>query len=91
MSVQPRGAETSLTGSFAPILLKKSFWGGRRNFLEPLMRFVRDDVRDLVASQKNDHGLSYRHYGAPNGRVVQELAFAKTFGSFGPGASAMVW
>jgi len=47
-------------GRFAPILLKKSFWGGGRNFLEPLMRFVRDDVRDLVTSQKNDHGLSYR-------------------------------
>ena len=27
------------------------------------MRFVRYDVRDLVASQKNDHGLSYRRYG----------------------------
>ena len=51
-------------GSFAPILLKKSFWGGERNVLEPLMRFVRDDARDPVASQKNDHGLSYRRYGA---------------------------
>jgi hypothetical protein len=47
-------------GRFWRILLKKSFWGGGRNFPEPLMRFVRDDVRDLVASQKNDHGLSYR-------------------------------
>jgi hypothetical protein len=25
---------------------------------------VRDDVRDLVESQKNDHGFSYRRYGA---------------------------
>jgi hypothetical protein len=51
--------------------LKKSFGGGGRNFLEPLMRFVNGGVRDLVASQKNDHGLSYRRYGAPQ---RQELA-----------------
>jgi hypothetical protein len=51
-------------GRFARILLKKSFCGGGQNFLEPLIRFVRDDARDLVASQKNDHGLSYRRYGA---------------------------
>jgi len=25
------------------------------------MRFVRSDVRDHIASQKNDHGPSYRH------------------------------
>ena len=30
---------------FAPILLKKSFWGDERKFSEPLMRFVRGDVR----------------------------------------------
>ena len=53
-----------VTGRFAPILLKKSFWGSGRNFLEPLMRFARDDASDLVASQKNDHGPSYRRYGA---------------------------
>jgi hypothetical protein len=29
-----------------PILLQKSFWGGERKFLEPLMRFTRGDVRD---------------------------------------------
>jgi hypothetical protein len=49
---------------FWRILLKKSFWGGSRNFLEPLMRFVRDDARDLVASQENDHDVSHRRYGA---------------------------
>jgi hypothetical protein len=26
---------------FVPIVLKKSFWGDERNFLEPLMRFTR--------------------------------------------------
>jgi hypothetical protein len=47
-----------------PDTVEKVFLGRWRNFLEPLMRFVRDDARDLVASQKNDHGLSYRRYGA---------------------------
>jgi hypothetical protein len=32
--------------------LKKSFGGGERNFPEPLMRFVRNDVRDHVVSKK---------------------------------------
>jgi hypothetical protein len=27
-------------------LLQKSFWGGERKFLEPLMRFTRGEVRD---------------------------------------------
>ena len=43
------------------MLSKKSFGGNKRNFLNLLMRFVRSDVRDLIASQKNDHGPSYRH------------------------------
>jgi hypothetical protein len=41
---------------FWPILLQKSFWGGERKFLEPLMRFARGDVRDHLASSKIDHG-----------------------------------
>ena len=38
------------------ILLQKSFWGGERKFLEPLIRFTRDDVRDHIVSSKIDHG-----------------------------------
>ena len=38
------------------ILLRKSFWGGERKFLEPLMRFTRGDVRDHIVSSKIDHG-----------------------------------
>jgi hypothetical protein len=43
-------AEKSQSGTYfvtkanvrsAPILLQKSFWGGERKFLEPLMRFTR--------------------------------------------------
>jgi len=38
------------------MLLQKSFWGGERKFLEPLMRFTRGDVRDHIVSSKIDHG-----------------------------------
>jgi hypothetical protein len=38
------------------ILLQKSFRGGERKFLEPLMRLARGDVRDHIASSKIDHG-----------------------------------
>jgi hypothetical protein len=48
------------------ILLQKSFSGGERKFLEPLMRLTRGDARDLIVSHKNDHGPSYRRY-----RVLQ--------------------
>ena len=51
-------------GRFAPILLKKSFGGGERNFLEPLMRFVRSYLGDHVASQKNDQKPLHRCYSA---------------------------
>ena len=40
------------------ILLKKSFWGDDRNFLEPLMRSTRGDVRDHIDSSKIDRGPS---------------------------------
>jgi hypothetical protein len=50
--------------SNVPILLQKSFEGDERNFPGPLMRFARRDVRDHIASQKNDHGASYPRYRA---------------------------
>jgi hypothetical protein len=34
------------------VLLKKSFWVTKRNFLGPLMPFARGDVRDHIVSQK---------------------------------------
>jgi hypothetical protein len=46
------------------ILLKKSFEGDERNFPGPLVRFARRDVKDHIASQKNDHGASYPRYRA---------------------------
>jgi hypothetical protein len=47
---------SSLTMSASEgILLQKSFWGGDRKFLKPLMRFTRGEVRDHIASSKIDH------------------------------------
>jgi hypothetical protein len=43
-------------GLKGPILLQKSFWGGERKFLKPLMRFARGDMGDHIASSKIDHG-----------------------------------
>jgi hypothetical protein len=59
MSVFPPIAtelRTSLEVRFVPILLQKSFRGGERKFLEPLMHFTRGDVRDHIVSSKIDHG-----------------------------------
>ena len=36
------------------------------------MRFVRRDVRDLIAHQKNGHGASYRRH-----RILQRLESSK--------------
>ena len=43
---------------FVPIVLKKSFWGDERNFLEPLMRFAHGDVRGHIDPFKIGHGPS---------------------------------
>src|ERR1700728_2111457 len=67
---------------FVPILLKKSFGGGERNFPEPLMRFVRNDVRDRFVSQKNDHGLSYWRYAASQRRTCPKINICEIFGVF---------
>ena len=62
--------------------VEKDFLGGReRNFLEPLMRFVRDDVRDLVASPKNDHGLSCQRYGASQRCSCPKISICEIFGA----------
>jgi hypothetical protein len=67
---------------FRTILLKKSFGGGERNFLEPLMRFVRNDVRDRFVSQKNDHGLSPWRYAASQRRTCPKINICEIFGVF---------
>jgi hypothetical protein len=62
------------------MLSKKSFGGNKRNFLKLLMRFVRNDVRDHVASQKSDHAPSYRHYRASQRRSSPKITICEIFG-----------
>src|ERR1700745_2393282 len=62
------------------MLSKKSFGGIYENFLNLLMRSVRGDVRDHIASQKNDHGLPYRHYKASQRRSSPKITICEIFG-----------
>src|ERR1700746_247515 len=62
------------------MLSKKSFGGIYENFLKLLMRSMRGDVRDHIASQKNDHGLSYRHYKASQRRNSPKITLCQIFG-----------
>jgi hypothetical protein len=50
--------------AFPSIVLQKSFWGGERKFLEPLMRFTRGDVR-AQPYQPSPIGLSGRPAHCP--------------------------
>jgi hypothetical protein len=59
------------------MLSKKSFGGIYENFLKLLMRSMRGDVWDHIASQKNDHGLSYRHYEASQRRSSPKITIAR--------------
>src|SRR5882672_1421749 len=61
------------------IVLKKSFWGDERKFLEPLMRFACGDMRDHIVSHKNDHGASYRRYGVSPWRSRLKINFCEIF------------
>ena len=83
-SVRPPAADLDQRSglvSFVPILLKKSFWGGDRNFLGPLMRFVRGDTRDHIISCKNDHGASYRRYGVLHWWCRLKINVCEIFGA----------
>ncbi len=62
-----------------PILLQKSFWGAERKFLEPLMRLAPRDVRDLIVSQKNDHGPSYWRYGTLQWWSLPQILLSRDF------------
>src|ERR1700676_4170650 len=65
LRVQTRKSADATVRSAVPlIVLQKSFLADERNFLGPLMRFVRGDVRDHIVSHKNDHGFSYQPYRA---------------------------
>jgi len=67
MSGLPPEADSKRKGRhvrWVPIVLKESFLGDEQNFLGPLMRLASGDVGDHIVSHKNDHGPSYRRYGA---------------------------
>ena len=44
------------------------------------MRFVRRDVRDLIARQKNDHGASYWRHRVLRRRSCLKFDFREIFG-----------
>ena len=75
-----RKSEWIAMSAFHLILLQKSFDGDERNFLGPLMRFVRKDVRDLIAHQKNGHGASYRRHRVLQRRIGLKFDFREIFG-----------
>jgi hypothetical protein len=62
------------------MLSKKSFAGIYENFLKLLMRSMRGDVWDHIASQKNDHGLSYRNCEASQRRSSPKITICEIFG-----------
>jgi hypothetical protein len=62
LSTMPAMGQTEKSGrstgrsALPPIVLKNSFWGDERNFLELLIRIERGDVRDHIDLSKIDHG-----------------------------------
>ena len=44
------------------------------------MRFARGDMRDHIASHKNDYGPSYRRYGVLQRRSRLKISFCEIFG-----------
>src|ERR1700681_295154 len=64
------------------ILLQKSFWGGERKFLEPLMRFTRGDVRDHIVSSKSLTDLRRRVEKRRSSGEIQRSTFAGFLGLF---------
>jgi hypothetical protein len=62
-----------------PILLQKSFWGGERNFLEPVMRFTCGGVRDYIASSKIDHGSPQLRRKATQQERSPKVSFREIF------------
>jgi hypothetical protein len=66
--------------AFHPIVLQKSFLAGDGNFVEPLMRFARGDVRVHIGSHKNGHGPPYPSYRALQRRRRLKVDFREIFG-----------
>jgi len=63
-------------------VLQKSFCIDEQEFLEPLMRFARSDMRDHIVSRKNDHAALYRRGGVCRDGVGKKSASARFSTSF---------
>jgi hypothetical protein len=72
-------AQRSQHVRFVPIVLQKSFLAGDGNFLDPLVRFARGDVRVHIGSHKNDHGPPYPSYRALQRRRRQKNRLSRDF------------
>src|SRR5467141_979 len=70
-----RFADTDV--AFGSILLKKSFLADERNFLAPLVRPTRGDVRDHIDSHKSDRRSSYLSYRGLQRRKQRKTDFAR--------------
>src|SRR5260370_24135132 len=73
-------SRTSRNVSCVQIVLQKFFLAGDGNFLEPLMRFARGDVRVHIGSHKNDHGPLYPSYRALQRRRRLKIDLREIFG-----------
>src|ERR1700733_14269887 len=68
-----------MMSAIGEIVLQKSFGGDERNFVGPLMRSLRRDVRDLIAHQKNGRGAWYRRHRVLQRRSRQNFDFREIF------------
>jgi hypothetical protein len=57
--------------------VEKVFWGGERNFPEPLMRFVRNDVETTSFLRKTTTDFRIGAMQHPSGGLVQKSTFAR--------------
>src|SRR5260370_40757789 len=67
--------------SVCPMLSKKSFLADVRNFLAPLVRPARGNVRDHIESHKSDRRPSYMPYSGFRGREQQKTDLRQIFGA----------
>jgi hypothetical protein len=63
------------------MLSKKSFLADERNFLAPLVRPTRGNVRDHIESHKSDRRPSYMPYGGLRRRRQRKTDLRESFGA----------
>src|SRR5712671_8018494 len=63
------------------MLSKKSFLADERNFLAPLVRATRGDVRDHIDSHKSDRRSSYLSYRGLQRRKQRKTDLREIFGA----------